>query len=237
VDRGKARGHGVLTVEEGDYAGYRLEGEWEHNVMRRGELKMKDGTRYVGAFADYGGCFRGRGELWLKDGVRLFDGEWEQICGMLGYVWEKHLYGVGYARRGMAVDSDGAVHRVEFEGVCGAHWETMEQAFDEKQAFRRFPCTGASWTRLPVRARSARGASAMAAVTRAAVATVATVARRLGGGWNRAERNRRGRRRRRRVRALARRLLRLMRNGPCSSHACNGRETAEKRKFLAKYDR
>ena len=76
VDRGKAGGHGVFTVEEVVYAGYRFEGGWEDNVMRCGELTMEHGTRYVGAFANHGCCFRGRGELWLKGGVRLFDGEW-----------------------------------------------------------------------------------------------------------------------------------------------------------------
>jgi hypothetical protein len=118
--------------------------------MRRGELKTEHGTRYVGEFADDGGCFRGRGELWLQDGVRHLDGEWEKDGAL------------GCARRGMAVDSDGAVHRVEFEGngamkKGGAWWKYMGQAFDEKQAFRDSGwCTGASWTRLPVRARGAR---------------------------------------------------------------------------------
>jgi hypothetical protein len=92
----------------------------------------------------------------------------------------------------MAVDSDGAVYQVEFEGKSGAWWEEMERAFDEKQAFRSGLCTGSSWTRLPVRVRSAFAIAngvAMVAVTL------------------------RGRRRRRRLRALARRPLWPARNG------------------------
>ena len=123
-----------------------VEGEWEDDVMRRGELKTADGMRYVGEFADDGRCFLGRSELWLKDGLRHFDGEWEKQGGSSV---------CGFARRGMAVDSDGAVHRVEFEGEWGAWWGYMERAFDEKQAFRIFGCTSASWTLLPVRARGA----------------------------------------------------------------------------------
>jgi hypothetical protein len=144
VDRRKARGRGLFIVEEGKYAGYRFEGEWEDNVMRRGELKTEDGTRYVGEFSDDGRFFRGRGELWLRDGIRHFDGEWEEH------------YGRGFARRGMAVDSDGAVYRVEFEGGWGAYWKKMELAFDEKQRRHGICCAGSSWTRLPVRTHTAR---------------------------------------------------------------------------------
>jgi hypothetical protein len=147
VVRGKALGHGVFTAE-GEHAGYRLEGVWDNGDMRCGELKTQGGRRYVGEFARRGVSFRGRGELWLNDGVRLFDGEWEQhgVFGLVG--------GLGYTRRGMAVDSDGAVHRVEFEGERGAHWSVMERAFDEKQAFRDYGCTGASWSQLLVRLSS-----------------------------------------------------------------------------------
>lgn len=142
VDGGKACGHGIFTAE-GKHAGFRLEGRWEDNVMRRGELKTQGGRRYVGEFAD-NGSFRGRGELWLNDGVRHFDSEWEQhgvVC---------------YARRGMAVDGDGTVHRVEFMGETGVHWSLMERAFDKKESFRDYGCSSASWSQLPVRLGACR---------------------------------------------------------------------------------
>jgi hypothetical protein len=166
VDRGKARGHGVFTVKKGWAAGYGLEGEWENNVIRRGNLKTKDGRNYVGEFAKHGRCFHGHGKLLLRDGVRYFDGEWEKHDG---------VFSLGCARRGMAVDSDGAVHRVVFQGGRGAWWEEMERAFDAKQSFQYGTgfrgCTGASWTRLPVRADRTSVAiiAMMAAIMQAAV--------------------------------------------------------------------
>jgi hypothetical protein len=129
----KARGHGVLTGQ-GEYAGWRLEGEWEDRRICRGEIRMGGrylaGWRYVGEFDE---C--GRGELSLPGG-RRFDGEWEGGC----------------ARRGTAEESDGTVYRVAFEGSYGAHWFVMERAFDGKQSFRDGDrVTGASWGLLPVR--------------------------------------------------------------------------------------
>jgi hypothetical protein len=171
IDRGGACGQGVFTGK-GEYAGYRFKGQWENNEFRHGELKMKNGMRYVGDFYK-GRGFHGHGELWLKDGVRCFDGQW-----MMGEE------GVGgSAHSGMAVDSDGSVHRVKFEGY-GVEWTEMERAFNEKQSFQ-IPygvyfgsgCKGASWTLLPVVAEPPLHCTRGSAVTipdslRAAASTV-----------------------------------------------------------------
>jgi hypothetical protein len=166
VDQEKARGYGTFTGE-GANAEWRLEGEWEDNCMRRGEMKMGGlyaGKRYVGEF-DGDGRFRGSGKLswvhrgWLWNGERHFDGEWERL---------------GYALGGTAEECDGAVFRVAFEGGGGAFWHEMERAFDEKQSYRRDSntggtsisnliggvVTGASWTLLPVSPPTHRSHSA-----------------------------------------------------------------------------
>jgi hypothetical protein len=97
---------------------------------------------YVGEF--HCGTLNGRGEFWLNNGAKRFDGEWEK----------------GWTRRGTAVDSDGSTFRVAFKGR-GVPCINLERAFVDKQSYRddEWGCPGASWTRLPVRRERTHGVS------------------------------------------------------------------------------
>jgi hypothetical protein len=134
----QAHGHGIFTGEK-EYAGWRFEGEWVNNCMRHGVMEMGRPYHdkwYVGEFGE-DGSFCGRGEFWLGGSVHLFDSVWEEG---------------GWARYGMAEESDGSVYRVTFEGRRGAFWGDMERVFAEKQNYRNeIGSTSASWVRLPVR--------------------------------------------------------------------------------------